>query len=148
MNIGDDEDKASRRLKVGVRISGSDQPIIQKVLDVGLASGIMMMDTCIGCGQTVQLTFDEAPGEVICVDCVVEPHGVGRYRLRYCAPKEQIRERLRRIIWPDWDGANLLDGALLMAERYEVASLSDLLRLTSLLSVMQPSVNLRRHAIA
>jgi hypothetical protein len=140
--------KASRKLKVGFRLGGSDQATTSRVLEVGLEGGLIKADTCVRCGQRVQLIFDEQTGEKVCVDCIVEPFSTGTHKLRYCSPKVDFSDRLNSIIWPDWDGANLLDGALLIAERDEVASLSDLLRVTSLLSTIQHKAKCRRQVSA
>lgn len=128
---------SSRKLKVGVRLSGSDQAATSQVVEVGLDGGLIKAETCVRCGQRVQLIFDERTGEKVCVDCIVEPFSAGKHKLKYCGTKGDFSKRLTDIIWPDWDGANLLDGALLIAERDEVSSLSDLLRVTGLLSTIQ-----------
>lgn len=139
---------ASRTLKVGVRLSESDQETINQMLEVSLEGGVINSETCVRCGQRVQLIFDERTGEKMCVDCVVEPYTTGKHKLRYCATRSDFSQRLGNIIWPDWDGVSLLDGALLIAARDEVASLSDLLRVTSLLSVIQPKARGRCQAPA
>jgi len=135
--------KASRKLKVGVRSSVSNQAMTSQVVEVGLAGGLIKAETSIRYGQKVQLIFDGRSGEQICVDCIVEPHDAGKHRLRYCAPEDVLFKQLGSIIWPDWDGTNLLDGALLIAARDEVSSLPDLLRVTGLLSTIQPKAKSR-----
>jgi len=138
-----------RKLEVGVRLVDSDSPATRRTLEVG-RDGVFVEGgpNDLRCGQMVELVFADKAGESICVNCVVEPYGWSKQHLRYCELQPERRERLEQIVWPSWDGSNLLDGLILMAGRYGAASLSDWLRLTSLLTTIQPRMACRQKAVA
>jgi hypothetical protein len=85
----------------------------------------------------VELAFTRKDGEQVSVEAVVEPHETDRLCVRYRELDPHRRERLLQTLWPDWDGHDLLDGLILMAGRFGVQTLADLIRLTSLLCAIQ-----------
>jgi len=143
-----EERQPSRKLEVGLRLRDSHLPATRRTLEVGMDGVFLDATPNLRCGQVVELSFDDAAGVPVCVDCVVEPYGWNKHHLRYCELHQDRRDRLERIVWPAWDGANLLDGLVLMAGRYGASSLSDWMRLTSLLTSIQPRMAHRRFAAA
>jgi len=99
-------------------------------------------------GQGIELIFESASGLRVAIDGIVEGHTGSKLFVSYRTLETQARERLEQIIWPSWDGANLLDGLILLAGRYGDATLKDWLRLTNLLGTIQPRLVHRRHAYA
>lgn len=148
MKLNNKKESPHRKLEVGVRLVDSELPASRRTLEVG-PDGVFLEGgpNDLRCGQIVEIVFADKAGENICVNCVVEPYGWSKQHLRYCELQAERRERLEQIVWPAWDGSNLLDGLLLMAGRFGAASLSDWLRLTSLLTTMQPRMACRQHAL-
>ncbi len=138
----------SRRLEVGLRVPELNTSAICYTREIGMDGLSIEGAPSLRCGQGVQLVFDDQHGRSVSVDCVVEPYAGSGLRLRYCNLQQERRERLEEIVWPSWDGANLLEGLVLMAGRFGAATLQDWLRLTSLLNRVQPRMASRRRSCA
>ncbi len=130
-----------RRLKVGLRAPELGIAADCHTYEVG-ADGLFVEGAPIlRRGGKVELTFTDSNGDSLTVDCVVDAHAGSNLFLRYRDLDQVRRQRLEQIIWPPWDGADLLDGLMLMAGRYNARTLRDLMCLTTLLEVIRPRLS-------
>ncbi len=136
----------SRRLDVALRLAGGDEAVPCQTYEIGMGS--LFLDGAVGLssGQHVDVIFPAANGGPLTLPCCVEASAGRHLFLRYEALNGEQRQCLEQIIWPPWDGSDLLDGLMLLSARYgATSSLTEWLRLTSLLSVWQPRRLNRQH---
>lgn len=133
-----------RRLKVGLRAPQLGLSTICHTYEIGADSLFVEGAPALQRGGEVELTFTGVGGESVSVLCVVDAHAGSNLFLRYRDLDHARRQRLEEIIWPPWDGENLLDGLMLMAARYDVQTFSDLMCLTTLLEVVKPRLGAQK----
>jgi hypothetical protein len=136
--------RVTRRLTVGLRAPDDGITARCRTREIGTESLFLEGGPVLRDGHSVELTFADAGGQPLQVDCVVEAHAGGNLLLRYRNLDAERRARFDKLVSPDWDGADLLDGITLMSDRYGGNSLSDTMRLTSLLSSIQSRMASRR----
>lgn len=127
-----------RRMKVRLHVPGSPAAITCTTQEISHDYVFISGGPKVRAGSEVKLEFNRRDGEPVAVNCVVVPHTGERLLLCYGEMAAAQRDLLKRTIWPDWDGRDLLHGLILMADRCEEQTLSEWLRLTSLLCLMQP----------
>ncbi|NCA69324.1 MAG: hypothetical protein EOM91_04330 [Sphingobacteriia bacterium] len=137
-----EETLVSRRLEVILRRPGA-QEIACRTYAIGrqalLLEGVGLLFPTQGVEVTLAAT-SETPLTLTCrVEATAGPHAYLRFEPLTAAQQRRLDE----LLWPDWDGVNLLDGLILMSERYGASSLTEWLRLTDLLSVWHPQVTKR-----
>jgi hypothetical protein len=87
---------------------------------------------CGHAGREFDVTLECPENEPLCFRAQVartSSHGFGM-RLTDISPGH--RERLERLVEPDWDGEDIFEGLLIFASREHVVDLAGWLRLTSL----------------
>lgn len=126
-----------RRMKVRLRLPGTDNAIHCTTQEISHDHVFIQGGPKIRHGSEVQLEFNRPDGQPVAVNCVVMPHTGERLLLCYGELADAERALLKKAIWPEWDGRDLLKGLILMADRCEEQTLAEWLRLTSLLCLMQ-----------
>lgn len=126
-----------RRIKVCIRPEGSPTPVSCVTQEISNDHVFIQGGPRLRGGCTVELTFNRRNGDPVSVNCVVVPHSGERLLLCYGQVPANERAHLHTALWPDWDGRDLLDGLILMADRCEQQTLAEWLRLTSLLCRLQ-----------
>jgi hypothetical protein len=134
-----DDVLVNRRLEVYLRRNGSSEAMQCRTYEIGLHS-FFVEGAQLAKGQEVEATFAAAGDEPFTLTCRVEATVGSNAFLRFGSLSSHQRLRLEQLIWPPWDGADLLDGLILMSDRFGASSLPGWLRLTSLLSTWQPHV--------
>ncbi|AGA89611.1 hypothetical protein Thimo_0772 [Thioflavicoccus mobilis 8321] len=148
MQLNAERAHVARRLPVDLRVPDLNTSAACCTYEIGTESLFVDGGPALKSGQAVELTFEDGVGRRVAVDCVVECYTGSRLFLRYCNLHEELRARLEQIIWPSWDGSNLLDGLVLTAGRFGAATLQDWLRLTNVLASIQPHlVNRKRFSV-
>jgi hypothetical protein len=143
--IANAETLVSRRLDVSVRRMGGGEAMQCRTYEVGLNGLFLDSAASLSKGQEVEVTFAAASDEPLSLSCRVEATLGTNAFLQFGTLTSHQRQRLEQVIWPPWDGSDLLDGLILMSDRYGATSLPEWLRLTGLLSVWQPRVASRQH---
>lgn len=138
-----EETLVNRKLDVILHRGENSQDLQCRTFAVGQHSLLLDGIIALSPRQAVQVTLAADSDQPLTLSCRVEATAGSHAYLYFDTLSPSQQQRLNEVLWPTWDGANLLDGLLLMAERYGATSLTEWLRLTDLLSVWHPQVTKR-----
>lgn len=92
----------------------------------------------------VEIVLTGPVGEPLRLRCLAERSTDDDKRhLRFLELSGEQRTRLENILWPPWDGADLLDGLIIVAGRFGATSLEECLHLTNIVSNCRAKVRHR-----
>jgi len=139
---------AYRRIPVKMHVPGHGTAGTYSTVEIGADTLLIEGAPNLRSGQVVELIFAPQSRHPVAVACVVVTHADSKLLVSLGDLQRELQERLDQVIWPAWDGASLIDGLILLAGRYGDATLGDWLRLTNLLTDIQPRLVHRRYADA
>lgn len=133
-----EETLVNRKIEVLVRHPSSGSAVRCFTYAVGEQALLLNGAPALAPGQDVDVVLAESTPEPLVLTCRVEATAGLHAYLRFGALSDRQKARFNELIWPVWDGTNLLDGLIIMSHRCKTHSLTDWLRLTDLLSVWHP----------
>ena len=133
------EKRVKVRLVVDLYCVERDQHRKCRVSNIGLDGMFVVGLPCFKNDQKVRATFGRSEGGALCLPCRVSQIALDGADLKFDNPSAQQIEELREIIYPQWNGLNLLEGVLILSNWVEADDFTGWLRLLTLVQHWQRS---------
>jgi hypothetical protein len=105
-----------------------------RTLNIGLDGSLIALTVPLEPGTRVQLELEDRfhGGRMLPLTGVVAGRMDGSVDIRFDPLSSEVSQALEEVIWPEWDGRDLLEGVMIYCDVEQVENLEDLLRLTTL----------------
>ena len=103
-----------------------------RTLSIGERSLFIVGIPCLRPNVDVIVSFGNPEDAILQIPCQVGLVTLEGVMLNYQHHDSKYSHQLQRIIWPSWDGHNMLDGLLALACRDDIHDLAGLLRITKI----------------
>lgn len=103
-----------------------------RTLSIGKDSLFIVGIPCLRPSANVVVSFGRPEEAVLQIPCQVGLVTLEGVRLNYIERDSRCIRVLQSIIWPSWDGHNMLEGLLALACRDDIHDLAGLLRITKI----------------
>jgi len=133
------QNRVKYRLVVDLYCVERDQHRKCRVSNIGLDGMFVVGLPCFRNNQRVRATFGRAEGGALCLPCRVDQISLDGADLKFDNPSPQQVEELREIIFPHWNGTDLLEGVLILSNWIEAEDFAGWLRLLTLAQHWQRS---------
>lgn len=134
----DSSGRVACRIQVDVRCSAVNLQKTCCAYHVGMDRVFLEDVPPLAKGAEVEVRFPGDPTDPLRLTCMVEETLGDLAFLRFPDLQGDDRAKLEALLCPNWDGADLLEGLLILSRRLPAASLEDWLRLTSILVNCRP----------
>jgi len=133
------ENRVKYRLVVDLYCAERDQHRKCRVSNIGLDGMFVVGLPCFRHDQRVRATFGRSEGGALSLPCRVDQITLDGADLKFDNPSPQQIEELREVIYPHWNGHDLLEGVLILSNWVEADDFAGWLRLLTLVQHWQRS---------
>jgi len=133
------ENRVKIRLVVDLHYVEQDQHRKCRVSNIGLDGMFVVGLPGFKHGQGVRATFGRPEGGALSLLCRVDQITLDGADLKFDSPSPQQIEELREVIYPQWNGNDLLEGALILSSWVEADDFAGWLHLLTLAEQWQRS---------